>query len=237
MKLSDKASYIYIKRIKKWIECPVCHKKMLFSKSKTSWVCNNCDYKILEKDFIDDFVFWFCDECSTYLNCQEGFDKKSSKHICQECGYENDTTFDNVKGICVDCGKALANPEAHLCENCKKQRKERAKEWLIKAGKVFGTTVVLIGSAYLALRASDDEDEFENWVSNASHDELSDAYEFERQEWIKNGYNNGTGEKTSKMNRLNDEINKRVADEWENNPNRNRDPNFRWTDANRWDND
>lgn len=66
---------------------------------------------------------------------------------------------------------------------------------------------------------------------------MSDAYEEERQDWIKNGYNNGTGEKTAKMNRLNDEISKRVAKELENDPRRNRDPNFRWTDANRWDKD
>lgn len=79
--------------------------------------------------------------------------------------------------------------------------------------------------------------EFEKWVEGASQEELSDAYEEERQQWIRDGYNGGTGEKTAKMKRLNDEINKRVAEEWENNPRRNRDPNFRWTDANRWDKD
>lgn len=78
---------------------------------------------------------------------------------------------------------------------------------------------------------------FEKWVENASHEELSEAYETERQQWIKDGFNGGTGEKTAKMNRLNDEINKRVAEEWENNPKRNKDPNYRWTDANRWDKD
>ena len=48
---------------------------------------------------------------------------------------------------------------------------------------------------------------------------------------------NGKFEKTPKMNRLNKEISKRVAEEWENDPRRNKDPNFRWTDANRWDKD
>lgn len=237
MKPSDKISYFYIKYIKKWIECPVCHEEMRFNKQKQLWVCNSCNYKILEKDFIDDFVFWFCDNCNTYLNNQEGFDKISSKHLCQECGYENDITFENIKEICIDCGVTLTNPNMKLCENCKKQRKEKAKEWLSKTGKIVATTALLAGSAYLAIRLSNNEDDFENWVNNASHEELSNAYEFERQEWIKNGYNNGTGEKTKKMNRLNDEINKRVAEEWENNPHRNRDPNFRWTDANRWDKD
>ena len=79
--------------------------------------------------------------------------------------------------------------------------------------------------------------EFEKWVENASHEELSDAYENERQEWIKGGFNGGTGEKTYKMNRLEKEINKHLAEEWENDPRRNKDPNFRWTDENRWDDD
>ena len=79
--------------------------------------------------------------------------------------------------------------------------------------------------------------EFEKWLENASHEELSEAYEEERQQWIKDGFNGGTGEKTDKMNRLNDEINKRVAEEWENDPRRNKGPNYRWTDTNRWDKD
>ena len=79
--------------------------------------------------------------------------------------------------------------------------------------------------------------EFEKWVEGASPEELSDAYEEEIQDWIKNGFDGGTGEKTPKMNRLNKEISKRVAEEWENDPRRNKDPNFRWTDANRWDKD
>ena len=78
---------------------------------------------------------------------------------------------------------------------------------------------------------------FEKWVEGASREELSDAYEEERQQLIKDGFNGGTGEKTPKMKRLNDEINKRVAEEWENDPRRNTDPNYRWTDANRWDKD
>ena len=79
--------------------------------------------------------------------------------------------------------------------------------------------------------------EFEKWVEGASCEELSEAYEEERQKWIREGYNGGTGKKTAKMNRLNSEIRKRVAKEWENDPCRTKDPNFRRTDANRWDKD
>lgn len=78
---------------------------------------------------------------------------------------------------------------------------------------------------------------FEKWVEGASHEELSDAYEAERQDWIKHGFNGGTGEKTPKMKRLDKKISKRVAEAWENDPRRNKDPNLRWTDANRWDKD
>lgn len=78
---------------------------------------------------------------------------------------------------------------------------------------------------------------FEKWVEKASLEELSEAYEEERQKWIREGYNRGTGEKTVKMKRLDSEISKRVVEEWKNNPRRNTDPNFRWTDANRWDKD
>ena len=78
---------------------------------------------------------------------------------------------------------------------------------------------------------------FEKWVEGASKKELEDAYEEERLRWIREGYNGGTGEKTSRMKRLNSEINKRVEEAWEKDPRRNRDPNFRWTDENRWEKD
>lgn len=233
----DTLTYFYIKRIKRGMQCPVCNQKLIFSKSKASWCCNNCDYSLQENDFYDDYVFMFCDECNAYLNNQEGFDKNATKHICRECGYENDTTFDNIKGSCIDCGTIIENPDGYLCADCKKQIKEKAEKWLIKACKAIGVTALLIGGTYFALRLSDNEDEFENWIKNASSDELSEAYQYERQEWIKNGYNNGTGEKTAIMNRLNKEISKRVAEEWEDNPNRNRDPNYRWFDEARWDDD
>lgn len=159
MSIGDKITYTYIKRIKRWMECPVCHDKMTFSKSRKSWVCNNCAYKITEKEFLDNFVLWFCDECNSYLNNQEGFDQKSSKHVCRNCGFENDTTFDNIKGMCIDCGKVLINPDASLCEECKEIRKQKAKDWLIKAGKAVGTVAVVAGAAYLASQNSDNEEE------------------------------------------------------------------------------
>lgn len=68
-------------------------------------------------------------------------------------------------------------------------------------------------------------------LSKLSKDELCDEYEQLRQEWAAQG----GGDRTPEMERINDEINKRVAEEWMNNPNRN--PDFHWTDANRWEKD
>ncbi len=145
-------------------------------------------------EFEDDYVFWFCDECKTYLNNQEGFDRSSDKHICTKCGYKNDTTFENVKGICSDCGKVISDPNGTLCADCLQERRKKAKERLITAGKIVGGVAVAAGVAYLAsqsygdgvaeytqpLGGSDDGGEtgmrFEHvtnyWMETASEDEL-----------------------------------------------------------------
>lgn len=39
------------------------------------------------------------------------------------------------------------------------------------------------------------------------------------------------------MKRIDREMSRRSAKKWENDPRRNKKPNFRWTDANRWDKD
>ena len=102
-------------------------------------------------------MFWFCDECDAYLNIQEGFDRTATKHICTKCGYENDTTFNNIKGVCVDCGRTISDPEQTLCANCKIARKEKAKERLKTAAKVVGVAATGVGVAYLASQATDDD--------------------------------------------------------------------------------
>ena len=59
MSFISKATYFYIKNIKRWMECPVCHNKMLFDKETDNWSCDTCNYILSEKDFLDDFIFWF----------------------------------------------------------------------------------------------------------------------------------------------------------------------------------
>lgn len=95
--------------------------------------------------------------------------------------------------------------------------------------------LVAIGTISVILSKSNN-DEFQDWLQNASDDELSDGYEQRRQQWANDGYA-GNGEKTPEMKQIDREIRRRAAEKWENDSQRNRDPNFRWTDANRWDRD
>lgn len=77
---------------------------------------------------------------------------------------------------------------------------------------------------------------FFNWVKNASDEELDNAYEERRQQWIKSGFC-GSDRKTPEMEKINAELSRRVAERWKKDPRRNTDSNFRRTDANRWDKD
>lgn len=76
---------------------------------------------------------------------------------------------------------------------------------------------------------------FNKWLKNASDKELDDEYEKERQKWIKEGFNHGTGRYTKKMIKIGEETSRRSAERWKNDPRRSKDPNFRWTDENRWE--
>lgn len=157
--LGDRISYFYIKNLKKWMFCPSCKNgKMSFNKKTSHWMCEDCGYSFSEETFLESCIFWFCDECESYLNNQEGFDCIASKHICRNCGYENDTTFDNTKGICSDCGKILPGPDASLCADCRQIRREKAKQWLITAGKVAAGIAVVVGAAVLATTATGDDE-------------------------------------------------------------------------------
>lgn len=80
------------------------------------------------------------------------------------------------------------------------------------------------------------KDSFEDWLKNATDQELDEGYEKRRQTWIKDGCG-GTGDKTIEMKKIDNEISRRSAEKWKSNPKRNSDPNFHWTDANRWDKD
>lgn len=103
--------------------------------------------------------------------------------------------------------------------------------------KALKATAVLaaIGTISVIL-SKNNNDEFQDWLQSASDDELSDGYEQRRQQWAKDGYG-GDGEKTPEMKQIDREMSRRAAEKWKNDPCRNRDPNFRWTDASRWEKD
>lgn len=119
---------------------------MVLHKKSALWICEDCGYKLSAGEFEDGYVFWFCDECNTYLNVQEGFDRNASVHICTKCGYKNDTSFTNIKGVCSDCGKALPDPDAALCVDCCQARRQRAKEALLAASEVAGVIAAVAGA-------------------------------------------------------------------------------------------
>lgn len=102
--------------------------------------------------------------------------------------------------------------------------------------KALAATAVFVGGALITIFTRKGADEFDDWLESASDDELSDGYEERHQEWMRTGFG-GNGEKTPEMKQIDREMSRRSAEKWENDPRRNRDPNFRWTDANRWDKD
>lgn len=70
-------------------------------------------------------------------------------------------------------------------------------------------------------------------IKYGSDDQLADEYEKRRQAWLDDPNNNNV--KTPEMQRLDREISRRSAEKWKNDPRRNTDSDYRWTDANRWE--
>ena len=102
--------------------------------------------------------------------------------------------------------------------------------------KALGTTAILALSTFVTTLTRNSNDEFDNWLNSATDDELDKGYEIRRRKWAATGFG-GNGEKTPEMKKINNEINRRSAEKWKNDPRRNTDPNFRWSDEARWDKD
>lgn len=107
-------------------------------------------------------------------------------------------------------------------------------DWKKAAGVLVLILVGFIGAALS--NQNKDENEFEEMLKSASDCELEHEYEKRQLEWMKNGFG-GNGKRTPEMERINKELSRRSAEKWENDPRRNTDPNYRWSDANRWDTD
>ncbi|MBD5493298.1 MAG: hypothetical protein HDR12_02655 [Lachnospiraceae bacterium] len=109
---------------------------------------------------------------------------------------------------------------------------EKSKPKIITGVTIAGAIGTFFVTMYKLSQRSDDD--LENWLKIASDEELADEYEKRRQQWMKDGFG-GNGERTPEMEKIDKEISRRAAEKWENDPRRNTDPNFRWTDKNRWE--
>lgn len=84
-----------LKKLKTMI-CPNCGETMFLDEYADIWRCVDCDYNITNQKIKSGEVFWFCDECDSFLNIQKGFTTKDGNWICTDCGFDNDVTDDNI---------------------------------------------------------------------------------------------------------------------------------------------
>lgn len=166
--LVDLMSHAYTRRIKRWMFCPACREgKLSITRKSDIWKCKNCGYELSEDKLAENYAFWFCDECNAYLNNQNGFDISSNRHVCKNCGYENDTTSDNTKRLCSNCGKILPDTNGALCVECKAIRKEQTKERVINAGIILSAVVLAVATSSDKKTVADSEIDYENGGSKS----------------------------------------------------------------------
>lgn len=75
---------------------------------------------------------WYCDNCDAHLNKQTGFNTYSGSWTCEECGYNNDVSDDNILSgeeeefvrdayvVCPHCGAHMKTDdcEYYECPDC-----------------------------------------------------------------------------------------------------------------------
>lgn len=112
---------------------------------------------------------------------------------------------------------------------------EKIKCWLNRQKKyvLVGGTVVLsiVGTGVGYVLYKYNKISFSDWLKIASKEELEEIYEKMRLNFCK------TGTKEFGMEQISHELGERGATEWLKKHPRNTDPNFRWTDVNRWEKD
>lgn len=112
---------------------------------------------------------------------------------------------------------------------------KKIKKWFNKNKKyvLLGGTVTLtiIGTSVGYVFYKNNRVSFPDWVRKTSKEELNEVYEKMRLEFSK------TGTKPFGMEQISHELGERGAKEWFEKHPPNLNPNFRWTDANRWDKD
>lgn len=112
---------------------------------------------------------------------------------------------------------------------------KKIKLWFKKHKKVIlisGTVLAIIGTGVVyILSKNKNKISFDEWIKTAPKEELQEAHEILRVDFCKNGI------ESYEMRKISEELGHRGAQEWFAKHPRNTDPNFRWTDANRWDRD
>ena len=112
---------------------------------------------------------------------------------------------------------------------------ERIKCWFNKNKKyiLIGGTIalILVGSSIGYVLYKKERMTFPDWLKKASKEELEEVYEKLRLNFCK------TGVKEFGMEQISSELGERGAKEWFKKHPPNTNPDFRWTDANRWEKD
>ena len=108
---------------------------------------------------------------------------------------------------------------------------EKVKCWFNKNKKyiqIGGTVAVIFAGAVAAyVLCNNKKISFDDWIKKASNQDLEQAHEVLRLDFCK------TGVRSLEMEKISQELGSRGAKEWfaKHPPT----PNFRWTDANRWE--
>lgn len=167
------------KRKRKKMFCPACQDgQMSFYKNAHFWQCEQCGYRIFQKELDNNYLFWFCDECGAFLNNQVGFNQDSYYHICTTCNHKNYLDANNIKNICRTCGTVIPDDQT-LCEECKQKRKQKRKDNLMVAGQVAAAIAVVAAAAYLdylsSQHESDDDEDYSLDDTDYSEESLDDS--------------------------------------------------------------
>lgn len=112
---------------------------------------------------------------------------------------------------------------------------KKIKKWFNKNKKyvfIGGTIILTAGTSIVYVISKKGKLSFNEWVKMAATDELKDVYEK-----LRLGVFCKTGDKPPEMERISYELGIIGAKEWFEKHPESYNPNYRWSDANRWDKD
>lgn len=162
----------------KKIDTATCKADIKITAIHTLLLCNIVGgilmFCLSEEDLLENCVFWYCDGCGACLNVQEGFDQNASKHICNDCGFENDTTEDNIIRVCSDCGTQLSESDKKRCPSCQKELQKKTNKRLAVAGAVVAGAAAVVGVAAVATKSALDGIDTDN-ICSLDEDEDADV--------------------------------------------------------------